>query len=172
MTQADELIQKAADILQRFQVGRHMGDMLTGNWKYKSVNNIEFDRNPNLDDFQEQVESAIRCRRGDDWVLLGLTDFRTSAVPDDDDSYATAYLYFNGDLVLETSASKSYRDYVSDLRIHTYPSSIKAFKAGPWLDLLGECATQLEVDYKERVENDRQKRVADQASKIDLGNYE
>jgi hypothetical protein len=74
--------------------------------------------------------------------------------------------------VLHTNAHRDIDDYGSfTTRITTYPGGLKAFKAGVWLDLLGECYDELTRASKKRDQEKNDAKIAEQASKIDLGDY-
>ena len=74
--------------------------------------------------------------------------------------------------MFHTTATEDYDEYgCSTVNVQTYAFSLKSFKAGPWLELLGKWYGELVEASKQRDEDEKQQELAQQASNIDLGDY-
>ena len=73
--------------------------------------------------------------------------------------------------MLQTSVWERYDDYSSTIDISSSGFSLKVFKAGPWLEMLRDCFSEIESAKKARDEKEAEISLAQKASKIDLGDY-
>ena len=172
MTDNDDVLERASKILEKFNIGEIFVELIDGSYKFKSTQTTKFADNKTDVRVNDAIESAVILTHDGHEIILGYSDFRGSYAPDDMSFYADAYVYFDKELVLHTGASKDYGEYADTTRVMTYAFSLKSFKAGPWMELLGRCRDELVGDSKQREEKKRQAEVAKQASNIDLGDYE
>ena len=185
MTKDDEVLNKASEILSKFNVGESIVLLVDQWWKYQSTPDVEFMHGKwektadgefiECDEKQkvpENLNTYTIVKMNGEELIVGCSSFHSSSAPDNYDEYADAYVYYDGDLVLHAGATKHHNDWGSVIRVDTYPFSIKVFKAGPWLERIGKCVEALESDHRAREEEKRQAKVAEQTSKIDLGDYE
>ena len=175
MLEESEKQQKASRILKKFSITKVFTKLLDRPYDFASSSAITYsvDVKSRL---IENLVSGASLTSADQEIVLGVSSFRSSYAPDSDSSVADAYIYFDGELVLQTSASKEYSDWGSSVDILDYPFSIKVFKAGPWLELLGKWHGEVREAGRKRQERDaeesRKKRDKEQESKFDFGDYE
>ena len=172
MTADDEVLERASKILEKFHIGEIFVELVNQRFRFESTQSVEFVKDITDVNVNDDIKNGVVLVLNGHEIILGFSDFRASAAPDISTFYADAYVYFDKELVLHTGASKDYERYGDTTSVMTHASLLKAFKAGPWLELLEKCRDELVDDHNQREEKKRQAEVAKQASNIDLGDYE
>jgi len=172
VTNNEDILQRASELLEKFRIAEIFVALLEEQFRFESTSSVEFTRYLSTVEVNDDLKKSVTLTCDGHEIVLGFTDFRGSYAPDDASSYAEAYAYYDEGLVLHTTATKDYTDYGSIIKVMIYPLSLKAFKAGPWLELLGRCYDELVEASKKKNEDTRQKEMAEQVSNIDLGDYE
>jgi hypothetical protein len=176
MLEVSENQKKASLILNKFGITEILTELLDKPYQFDSSASISLSQDVSKKEIQNLVKGVV-LESGDQEMVFGVSDFRTTYMPDGDStSHANAYLHFNGECVLETSAERTYLEWGAKSTVHDYPFSIKTFKAGPWLELLGKWHDGVKKagDRRDelRREEQRAKRDKEEESKFDLGGYE
>lgn len=171
MTDDDKVLERASEVLGKYRIGEIVVELIDGSYRLQSTQSIEFTKCQSKVSVNDDLKKAVTIGGDGHEIVLGFSDFRGSYAPDDTSSYADAYIYFDKTLVLHTGATQDYGEYSDTIRVNTYAFSLKSFKAGPWMELLGKWRDELFEDSKQREEKKRQAEVAKQAQKIDLGDY-
>lgn len=165
-------LEQASQILERFRVAQIFSELVESSYAYESTKHTTFATKRDIDGL-ENLDSAIRISRDNNQIVLAFGKFSPTYSPDGEDTAlrADAYIYFNTALVLHTRAAKEYDQYGHATRVSTYSSSLELFKAGPWLEILGECFDDLEARRSQRTEQYAAAALEQQASNIELGSY-
>jgi len=172
MTDNEKVLQRASEILSKFRVAKILADLKEYDVKYKSTQLVDYSRDVSNVGMNDDIVTGTILKRDEHEIVIGFSKF-DSPVALTATTYADVHVYFDEELVFHTSTSRTIVDYgTENITVDTRPSSLKAFKAGPWLELLGKCYDEL-VEARENLEEKkRQDGLAEQASNIDLGDYE
>lgn len=169
MDNNDEVLEKACDILRDHRVDMLILAIVNG-W-FEPTPTVSYSGKVGAAGRQEITKGATIKSDGHE-LIVGFTKFENRFWDEDGSRDGEALIYFDGDLVLRTSADEYPDEYGGSVSVSIRPAALKAFKAGPWLKLLGQCHQVLDEAHKQRLEKKRNAEVADRASSIDLGDYD
>lgn len=169
MSNNNEALEKASDILKDHRVDKLILALVNG-W-FAPTPTVSYSGKIGAAGREEITKGATIKSDGHE-LIVGFTKFETRYWDEDRSRDGEALIYFDGDLVLRTSADEYPDEYGDRLSVSIRPYALKAFKAGPWLKLLGQCHQVLDKAHKQRLEEKRNAEATDRASNIDLGDYE
>ncbi|MDX2219486.1 MAG: hypothetical protein SF172_10720 [Burkholderiales bacterium] len=167
-----ERIEKAIELLKRHKIGQIAACLLNEGYRFESNKDITFERSA-VRDYLEASTRGVVLKFHRHEIVVVTTQFKASVVPDPDfdEQDADGMIYFDGELVLRIGATKSFDRYSHRIQFSMHPFALKSLKAGPWLEMLGNCYDILEDDHKRRQLEEVLERQRKQANEIDLGNY-
>lgn len=171
MTDNKKLLQRARKILEEFHIADIFVDLHQQGYRYESTQSVDFSKYAPPVAVNDDIKTAVILRQDGHEMVLGFGSFSYGNALADSCGWADAYIYFDEDLVFHTTATKDCDGYDLIFDVQTYAFSLKSFKAGPWLELLGKWYGELVEASKQRDEDKKQQELAQQASNIDLGDY-
>jgi hypothetical protein len=173
---------KASLLLAKYGVIDAMTEMLAYSYRLASSKKFNFERIP-IDMPLNGVfcDEIIKLSSQSNELILKLSKFRYSCAPDSDSKtmFSDAFVYFNGDIVLKTSAIKTYPECtISSPKIEVSGEaySVKLFIAGHWLELIGEMYMETKQAGLERDKAKRSleivNREKEQETSFSFGEYD
>ena len=172
MTDSEEILQRASKILEEHKTGIVLEWFFNSSYQFTSTPGLKFEKHPSFKfKFPERIADGVRVSNAENAITIVRPYFEASYFDDAPQSHGEVYVYFQEQLVLQLSATEKHGTYGSRISVSTYPFSIKAMIAGPWMKLLPEYYDHLSKNKQRREDEKAEVEKRLKAEKIQLDGY-